>query len=122
MSEIHPLALHPYPVPDAVLALLKRAKGELDVEYQVVPVPAVPGGPTRVLAFMAPPPFLCECAIVVDPTNYEAIREGMKLVLQGDADDSRLFTSLDYLRALMGPDVREISDEELRREQFPLLM
>ncbi len=108
-DELRPLPCHPWPVAPEHLALMKRAKAELDLPYQIVPVEAVPGSPGRVLALGSRPPQ-CSDVVMVAPAFvgvYEAIREAMRHALTVPAGALVFFEDADYLAALLG--AREIT-------------
>ena len=104
------LALHPFPAAPEHLALVKRAKAELDLDYLIKPVPAFPGGQARVLALGSLPPFLCDAAYVRDPNSYLSVLNALRWAL-GDGDESLGFRPLDYLKSIMGNETKEIFNE-----------
>ena len=91
------------------MAELKEAKRRLDVDFQVLPCKAYPGGPTRVLAVGIQPDFLCDFALVKDPANSIALEAGLAWVLDPDKEDSRASLIIDQLRATFGADVTELA-------------
>lgn len=93
------LPVFPWPVPVA-----------LPIEPDVVPVAAVPGGPSTVLGINQYPPFVCDVAVVRSP---EGLPAAIDIVLSGEADP-RLYTKADYLRDLLGG--REMTEYEILLE------
>lgn len=79
----------------------------MNLDYQVVMVQALPGGPTRVLAF-EPPNFLADYALV---TNVSDLGWALYWVLNSDIQDERGSLIIDQLRETFGPGVREVLDE-----------
>lgn len=100
-----PLPVFPHPPTPAQTQAIRAAKAALDLPFTVQIVPAVPGSPVRVLAFEAPD-FLCDYALVTNPANLEV---ALKWVLSDDVDE-RATLIIDQLRAIFGPDVREVFD------------
>ena len=111
MTEAQPLLLHPFPMPDDVLALIRTAFEELQVPFPVIPSPSVPGAQSRVLC-LTPPPWLCDAGIIRDPKDPASVKRSLEWVLLAPEGDDRGFMVSDYLTALLGPEVREIPKEE----------
>ena len=107
MPETRPLALYG-PCSDADLAALKQAKATLDLPYLIVPTQALPGGPTRVLALRVAPKFVCDFALVADPTNPAAVLAAMSWALTPDLVDDRATSKLEWLQGLLGTEVVEV--------------
>lgn len=83
MAEIRPLPIWPRTVTEAQLAMVKRAKLEVSPPFDVLPSPAVPGSPGRILAFGEVPPFLSE-SVLIAPENvdrYESVLAAMRFWL-----------------------------------------
>lgn len=106
-----PLCLWPYPAPPEQMALVKQAKTRLGLDFMVLPEPAVPGGDERVLALGSLPPFLCEAALVKDPTNAQSIENALRWVLTAPDGDNRGFGYVDYLGVIFGPGVKDLGTE-----------
>lgn len=100
-----PLAVYPFPLPPEQEQIAKRAVEELAPPFPIIPVAAHPGEPGHVLAMGTVPPFICECAIVRDPTNAESVKRAVAAVL--DPSGEGLFGPLEYLNALM-PGTKEV--------------
>lgn len=107
----HPLPLWPWPLAPEIEDLTKRAFVSLGLPFSVIPVQAVPGEPGRILALGALPPFLCDCDPVADPTNFESVRNAMRVTLTGPQGEDRGYLILDYLRSIFGPETRELEPE-----------
>lgn len=99
-----PLPIHPWPLSDDRLALLKLAKASLGLPYQIVPVEAVHGSPGRVLCFGERPPFVCKTAPIQAQNVNElpSITAAMKFALE---DRSDRFDEADWLSGVMGCNV-----------------
>lgn len=115
-DELRPLALWPHNIPDEQMALIKQAKANIDVPYRVLPSPAVPGGHERVMAMGELPPFLCEAALVKDPTNAQSVENALRWLLTAPESDNRGFGYVDYLAAIFGPGVKELEPETVERK------
>lgn len=107
MSDLTPLQVWGQPREGDIEAL-RAAKTALSLPFRVLPVPAVPGGPTRVLALREAPPFLCDYALVRDPANPAALEAAMAWVLNPQKGDPRAVLVIDMLRAIFGDDVTEV--------------
>lgn len=110
MNDLLPLALHPWPVPEEHLSVVRAAKAALNLPFRVSPCQAVPASPTRVLALGSLPPFVCDCAPVSDPLNVESVKAALLWVLDPEQPLERGYTVVDYLQAAFGPGLREITD------------
>lgn len=117
-SDVRPLALYPWPPTPEQVDLIKRAKAELATDFQVVPVEGVPGGPVRILAFGKLPPFVCDTALVRDATSYTSVLAALRWVLTAEPGDDRGFMLVDYLRSILGADVKEIADDGYRNPDY----
>lgn len=103
-QPVRPLAI--YAPGGAPLAHIKQAKAALDLDFQVMPMQAVPGGSERVLAF-APPTFICDHALVKRP---EALGAALLYVLRVN-DDPRGTSMAKHLEQFFGPGVVELEPE-----------
>ena len=106
------LPIWPAPPTGAGLTALKTAKQQIPNAPLVTPVRAVPGSPGRILALGERPPFLCDYALVAEPTP-ERIKPTLEWVL-GLREDERGMTVLKKLQQLFGPETKEITDENER--------
>lgn len=113
---LYPLPIHPWPVTDADLSLIKAAKAQLVTTKLVTPVEAFPGEPVRILALRVAPEFLCDYALVREPENPVALRTALNWVLDETLDDPRATLILDQLVAIFGVGTREVFDEGVRFE------
>lgn len=104
-DNLIPLAIWPHDIPDEQMDLIRQAKAALNLPFRVLPSPAVPGSPTRVLGMGSLPPFLCDCALVNDPTNPESVENALRWLLTAPEGDDRGFMALDYLNMWFGPGV-----------------
>lgn len=109
MSDLYPLAIWGELL-DGDLAAIKAAKAQLDVGFLVAPVPAVPGGPVRVLALRSAPDFFCDYALVADPQNGPGLLAALRWVLDTTMEDDRATLAIDWLRSIFGEGVREMVD------------
>ena len=109
MNAPLPLPIFPWPLTAEQSALVREAKLRLGPDAPLVqPVPANPGEPGRVLGLGAFPPFVCDLAYVPEPTNIDQIENRLRWLLLDDGQKG--FEVLDYLRALLGPGVQEVTD------------
>ena len=100
------LPIYPSVPSGGVLEALKAAKDSLDVDYLIQPVKAVPGSPGRVLAIGEAPTFLCDYALVAEP-SVESLKNALQWAL-GDYDDPRARTVIQLLEEIFGEGVKEI--------------
>ena len=110
---VRALPVYPFPLEPDQLDALKWAKAELDLEYKIQPVAAAPGLPFTILAFEQLPPFLCTAALIKPGWTFESVKKALHAVLEGDGP---FFDELSYLRALLGPGVREVEPEEVEQK------
>lgn len=107
MTAPLPLPIYPYPMTAEQSTVVHEAYLRLGPGApSVQPVPANPGEPTRVLGLAAFPPFVCDLAYVPDPTNVDQIENRLRWLLLDEGDAG--FMVLDYLKAIFGPEVREV--------------
>lgn len=96
---------------------IKVAKQGLDLPFTVYPRHVTkPNEYERVLAVGSRPPFLTDYALIGPRSDSDGLKAALTYVL-GLTDDSRATTILTTLRALLGPEVREIMPDELAAEQ-----
>jgi hypothetical protein len=96
--------------------ITKRAFVSLNLPHSVRVVGAVPGGPYRVLGLGALPPFVCDAAPVLDPTNFESVQKAMRWVLCAPEGDQSGYLVLDYLVSVFGPGVVELEPEDVEQK------
>lgn len=112
MPLVLPLPIWPHDMSDERMEMLKRAKSEVAVDYQVMPVPAVPGSPGRVLAFGEVPPFFSEVVFIrlENVANYEAVKGAVEFWLTCEAEPPSI-SEEQWLSAAMGVPVRFVGVE-----------
>jgi len=118
MSDVRPLPIWPHEMTPERDAMLRAAKAELDLPFKIVPSPAAPAGPARVLAFGAVPPFLCEF-VYIRPENvdrYESVRGALHACLTAPAGHGGVITEEQWMSAVMGAPVRLVAVEPLVKE------
>lgn len=103
------LPLYPSVPSGEILAALKVAKEQIPEAPLVQPVRAVYGSPGRVLAIGQQPPFLCDYALVGEPT-VERLQIALEWVL-GLREDSRGMTVLKKMQQIFGSETVEVTDE-----------
>lgn len=109
MNAPLPLPIFPHPMTPEQSGRVHEAYLRLGPGApSVQPVPANPGEPGRVLGLGAFPPFVCDLAYVPDPTSVDQIENRLRWLLLDQGE--RGFEVLDYLRALLGPGVKEVVD------------
>ena len=110
-GEMRPLPLWPHSLSDEQLAMVKRAKLEVDPPFTILPSPAVPGSPGRVLAFGEVPPFLSEIVLIA-PENvnrYESILGAMRFWLTAPPEAPPSISEAQWLSHVMGCEVKEVT-------------
>ena len=108
MSEPLPLPIHPWPLPEGRLDLLREAKARISTDVKVFPTEALPGGTNRVLAFGSVPPFFCEVALVKNVDDVDAVSRALAFYLTAPPGADGLFTEEMWLSAVMGCDVARV--------------
>lgn len=106
MNDPIPLPVYPHKPTGETLELLKRAKKRLNLDVLVIPVDAVPGSPGRILALKESPSWLCDHALVKNPTE-ESLAAALEWVLTGK-EDPRATTVIKKLTEIFGDGVKEI--------------
>lgn len=111
MTPTIPLRIWPHDITEEQLDMILEAKATLDTDVQVIPSPAAPGGPGRVLAFGEIPPFFCESVIIgaANVDRVESIRAALKHLLTAPAGAPGSFTEEEWLGAVMGCNVRQVA-------------
>lgn len=115
MAEVRPLPLWPHSLSPEQLALIKRAKLEVGPSFDVLPSPAVPESPGRILAFGEVPPFLCE-SVLIAPENvdrYESVLAAMRFWLTAPEREPGTITPEMWLSHVMGCNVIYLGNEEV---------
>jgi len=100
------LAVYPSKPAGADLEAFKAAKASMGIERLIQPVRAVHGSPFRIIALRERPDFICDYALVKNPTAT-SIRAAMEWALS-EKSDSRATTVLDMLKEIFGEGVREL--------------
>lgn len=113
MSAVVPLPIYPWPMPPQRLQTLREAKARLEVPYLIQPCPAVPGSPTRVLAYGAVPDFVCEFVLIGagNVERPESVARALECVLSAPAEAPGVFTHAQWLGAVMGGEVTYLGEE-----------
>lgn len=107
VTDLRPLPVWGRQLPGDYEAL-KAAKVALDLPFSIVPAPAVPGSPTRVLAMREVPPFIADYALVRDPSNPAAMLAAMGWALDDTIEDPRATLVFQQLQGVFGPDLKEV--------------
>jgi hypothetical protein len=107
VSALRPLAVFPFPLPEPQAQAVRAFKGAMSLDYQVTMVKALPGGPTRVLAF-SEPDFLCDSYLIGSATD---LAPGLSWVLGISDYHPQAKLVVDQLRDVFGPGLREVFDE-----------
>lgn len=110
MTDLRPLALYPWPLPDTTMGRVRDAFRQGGWPFAVQPVQAVPGGPTRVLSFDGVPPWVCDAAPVMNG-DEAALQRALEWVLDETQDVERGYSVKKYLDGLLGPGVKEITHD-----------
>ena len=106
-----PLAIWPWPLPSEQLEVVRSAFAAMGAPFPVVPSPAAPGGPVRVLAMGSLPPFACNSALIGNPLSFDSVTKGLRWVLDPAQDLENGHTMLDYLRLYLGAEVKELEND-----------
>jgi len=109
MHDLRPLPVYPRKPQGQDLQLLKEAKALLQTSLLIQPVDAVPGSPGRILALRESPNFLCDHALVRNPT-VESVKAALEYCL-GLNDDPRATTVLKMLKETFGEETTEIASD-----------
>lgn len=107
MSNLLPLPVYPRKPHGQDLQLLKEAKALLNTNLLIQPVDAVPGSPGRILALRESPNFLCDHALVRNPT-LSSVQAALAYCL-GLTEDTRATTVLKMLKETFGEETTEIA-------------
>jgi hypothetical protein len=113
MDDLRPLAIYPWPLSAADMEKVKAAKAATGVPFRVLPCPAVPGTPVRILALRELPAFVCDTTPPVDPDNPDSLTNALRWVLDETEPVERGVTVLKYLKAIFGPETRELEPERI---------
>ena len=105
-TEARILPVYPSKPVGADLEAFKAAKASMGIEYLIQPVRAVNGSPFRVIALRERPDFICDYALVKNPTEG-SIRSAMEWALSDKVDD-RATTVVKMLEEIFGEGVREL--------------
>lgn len=118
MSEVDlaPFPVWVYPGVDIDWDRIKRVKMTMPDLPRVRFTQATPSTAERVLTVGGKPYFLCDYAMVTARTTDERLAEAIHWVLS-DEHHEKATLVVDTLRAILGPEVREITPEELLSEQ-----
>lgn len=112
MSRVVPLQVYPWPVSDEQMLVLREAKESLNIGTKVLPTEAVVGMHARVLALGSVPPWVCEVALVRDPSNAASVAGALDWLLNAPEGDERGITVPDRLSMIFGKPVRELPKPE----------
>lgn len=91
------------PTPEQ-MEILKTAKKASGVTAKCLPARAI-AGCGRVLSFQGRPPFYCEWA----ETSWDDPRLAEKIAWVLTGEGGRPYTGLDWMKAVVGPDVKEVT-------------
>jgi hypothetical protein len=108
VAEVRPLPVYPSAPTGDVLSAIKEAKASMSTSILIKPVRAVPGSPGRILAIGKRPDFLCDYALVEEPTA-SSIKPALEWILDL-RDDYKGYSAIVLLREVFGRDVEEITD------------
>lgn len=106
-----PVPVHPWPLSDARLAVLKAAKASLGLPYLIEPVESVPGSPGRVLCFGERPAWMTARAPIrpANVNNVDSVAAALRFALEAHNDPR--FDEADWLSEVMGCEVRLVGVE-----------
>lgn len=105
-AEARILPVYPAKPTGADLEAFKAAKASMGIDYLIQPLRAVNGSPFRVIALRERPDFICDYALVKNPTEA-SVRSAMDWAL-GDEVDNRATTVLDMLKEIFGEGVKDL--------------
>ena len=107
MTGLRPLAVYPYPLPLPVAEAVRTVKVAMALDFQATIVEALPGGPTRVLAF-GEPDFICDSVVV---TNAAEMAPALAWVFGLTDEHPTRSLGIDKLLSIFGPGVTEVFDD-----------
>lgn len=115
MINLTPLVLpiHPWPVSDERMALLREAKERIDTPVKILPARAAYGSPGRVLCFGEVPSFLTK-TIPIRPENVDnidSIEAALRAWLDPWFPEDRYAEEF-LLGYWMGADVKQVGVED----------
>ena len=104
------LPVVPHPLKPDQLAALKQAKAELDLDYLIKPVPAVPLPPRPILAFEAPS-VIGEYALIRPGWSVQNVKAALRAVLE-EPEHPAIATVAHQLSRILGREVKELKGED----------
>lgn len=111
MTAPIPVPIHPWPLPEGRLDLLRSAKMMLQTDVTIIPVEATPGSEGRVLAFGELPPFVSEAVLIRNVDSVDSVSKALSFLLEAPEGSPGLFTEEMWLSAVFGCGVRLIGVE-----------
>lgn len=109
-SQVLPLPIFPPDPTSERLDLIREANAQIDTDVKIMPRPAVPGSPGRVLAFGEVPDFFSE-TVLIRPENVDnpdSVCAALEFWLTGDAEPASI-SHEQWLSAVMGCGVKLIA-------------
>ena len=119
-----PLPIFPWPMSPERTALLRRAFEEIAPPFDILPSPAEPTSPGRILAFGRIQPFYHDATVLIRPENvdnYDSILGALRHVLTAPAGAPVTMNGEQWLSAVMGAPVKLVAVDtgEVVRERGP---
>lgn len=117
-----PLPIFPWPMSPEREALVREAYNATGTHVSIIPCPAVPESPGRVLAFGQIPDFVCETVLIraENVDNVDSIRRALDFTLHTPmvpGGTPGTFTHAMWLSAVMGCEVKFLYEESLVKEE-----
>jgi len=108
-EQIIPIAIHPYPVPEAILSALRAAKAKMDVDYKLLPQKPSGGVTGRILSLSGRPAWIRDY-LAVDPGDLDDIERGIKWAINPWVTEDDSVKVSDTLSEIFGAEVTEVED------------
>lgn len=108
-EQIIPIAIHPYPIPEAILRALRAAKAKMDVDYKLLPQKPSGGVTGRILSLSGRPIWIRDY-LSVDPSDLDDVQRGIKWAIDPWTVEEDSVGVADTLSEIFGAEVVEVGD------------
>jgi hypothetical protein len=96
---------------DETWKLIAAAIRELNINFKIKPVKAVPGSPGIILAIGSRPEWVCDGYALVEDPHTDGLRVALDVILN-NRHDARIVTDLKILQRFFGAEVKILEDED----------
>lgn len=107
-------------MPDSLLLRVRESKDRILPDEVVNPFKAEVGSPGRILGYNEPPEWVCAHVVITDSISDAGIDAALSHVL-GLTNDPRGTTVIDMLNDILGPGVKDITDQAAIEEADRLM-